>query len=233
VKSGNAPYNLCGGGKWFAVLGGGFVLEREDERLSCSEADAELVQRACGGDTEAFAALCERYRMRVWRVVASVARGAEADDLAQETVVRAFCALKTYRAEAPFEAWLCRIALNLAHDYQRSAWRRRVTLCEPKDFWETENGSETTQSEVERRELQRRVRQAVATLPDTQRTPIWLHYFEGFPLVQVARLEETSEGTVRSRVRAGLRRLSLSLEDLLPVAETPRPLEPRPKGCRA
>ena len=74
--------------------------------------------------------------------------------------------------------------------------------------------------DVERRELQRRVRQAVAALPERQRSPIWLHYFEGFPMVEVARLERAPEATVRSRVRAGLRRLSFSLEDMVPGAET-------------
>ena len=52
-------------------------------------------------------------------------------------------------------------------------------------------------------------------LPAAQRVPIWLHYFEGFSVAEVARLEGAPEPTVRSRVRAGLRRLSLSLDDLL------------------
>src|SRR5579871_5986063 len=85
-----------------------------------------LVRKAQAGDAQSFATLCDRYRKRVWRIVASVARGPDVDDLAQEAIVRAFCAIRSYRAEACFEAWLCRIALNLAHDYQRSAWKRRV-----------------------------------------------------------------------------------------------------------
>jgi RNA polymerase sigma-70 factor, ECF subfamily len=195
-----------------------------------SYSDEELVHQALAGDLPSFAALCERHRERVWRIVRSIAPGADAEDLAQDAVVRAYLALGTYHGEAPFEAWLCRIALNAARDYQRSAWRRRVLLVErPPDPPDSESSPE---GEMERRDLQQRVRRAVAALPESQRVPIWLHYMEGFSLAEVARLERTPEATVRSRLRAGLRRLALALDDLLAGgAEGCAPLETRPKGC--
>ena len=181
--------------------------------MSVVEAEKELIARAIAGDQDAFSTLCERSRSRVWRIVSSVAPGPDREDLAQEAIVRAWCAVRTYRAEASFEAWLCRIALNAAHDYQKSAWRRRIR------FWQTEQAPDTTATEplerlAERREAQRRVRQAVAALPTPQRVPIWLHFFEEFSLAEVARLERTAESTVRSRVRAGMRRLAHELQDL-------------------
>lgn len=177
----------------------------------------ELVVRARAGDTAAFAALCEQHRGRLWRIAGSVARGADLEDLAQETIVRAFAALHSYRGEAPFDAWLCRIAVNVAHDYLRSAWKRRVLVL---DFGAGDpRPAEAPEGEAERRELQRRVRRAVARLPENQCVPIWMHYFEGYSLAEVARLEGASEATVRSRVKAGLKRLSLSLGDLLAEEE--------------
>jgi RNA polymerase sigma-70 factor (ECF subfamily) len=212
------------------------------------EPEDQLVSRARAGDAGAFALLCERRRGRIWRVVASVVRGAaaaETEDLAQEAIVRAFCALDTYRGDAPFEAWLCRIALNVAHDHQRSAWRRRVVT-----FWQNSSAAEDTAAAAallpgeaatesleglaERREMQRRVRAAVAALPASQRVPIWLHYFEGFTLAEVARLESVSESTLRSRVQAGLRRLSRLLSDLVDNEHLAAPAAlsaPDPKGC--
>jgi RNA polymerase sigma-70 factor, ECF subfamily len=198
-----------------------------------SLADVDLVSKATAGDRHAFSVLCGRYRHRIWRIAASVARGADAEDLAQEAVVRAYCALGGYRGEAPFEAWLCRIALNAAHDYVRSAWRRRVTLFDQLPD-EGAPAPDSPQGEVERRELQQRVREAVAGLPENQRVPIWLHFFEGFTLAEVARLERIPEATARSRVRAGLRRLSLALDDLLAGAgEQSAALVPQQKGCSA
>jgi RNA polymerase sigma-70 factor (ECF subfamily) len=183
-----------------------------------------LVRQAVGGDARAFAELCEKYRLRVWRVAASVTRSnADADDLAQEAFVRAFGAVKNYRPEASFEAWLCRIALNAAQDYQKSAWRRKVL------FWGTvREGREgstfavdpsadqivSPHQETERRELRRRVRAAVAELKPREAIPIWMIYFEEFTLAEVARLESEPESTVRSRVRSGLKKLERKLGDL-------------------
>ena len=195
--------------------------------------DTHLVSKALAGDRQAFVTLCEEQRTRLWRIAASVARGADVEDLAQDAVVRAYRSLASYAGEAPFGAWLCRIAVNVAHDYLRSGWRRRVTLCSGLSLPEAE-GQETPQDTAERRELQRRVRQAVASLPEKQRTPIWLHYFEGFSIAEVARLEGAPEGTIRSRVTAGLRRLSLTLDDLVASpADTPLHLEADAKGCGA
>ena len=97
-------------------------------RLSESDPEVVLVSEAQAGDHRAFVSLCEQHRGKIWRIAASVARGPDAEDLAQEAVVRAYRALGTYLGHAPFGAWFCRIALNVAHDYQRSAWRRRVLL---------------------------------------------------------------------------------------------------------
>jgi len=199
--------------------------------LEDHQPDANLLNRALAGDARSFATLCDQYRKRVWRIVSSVAKGPDVDDLAQEAIIKAYCALKSYRGEASFEAWLCRIALNVAHDYHRSAWKRRVI------FWQNdhdiiEEPGESPEDELTRRELQRRVRKAVASLPDRQRSPIWLHYFEGFSLAEVARLEEISESTLRSRVQAGLKRLAMALDDLPGVYfEAPASCEPESKGC--
>ncbi|MES2462489.1 MAG: RNA polymerase sigma factor [Armatimonadota bacterium] len=183
-----------------------------------------LVRQAVEGNAQAFAELCEKYRQRVWRVAASVTKSsADADDLAQEAFVRAFGAVKNYRPEASFEAWLCRIALNAAQDYQKSAWRRKVL------FWGSiREGREESafavdptadrivspHQETERRELRRRVRSAVAELKPREAVPIWLIYFEEFTLAEVARLESEPESTVRSRVRSGLKKLERKLGDL-------------------
>ena len=181
--------------------------------------DAYL-SRARAGDADAFARLCELHRKRVWRVVASVTRGgADTEDLAQDAIVRAWAAFPTYRAEAPFEAWLCRIALNAAHDYQRSAWKRRVLLWDrsasDNPDYEAALGqtAPSAQGEAEKRELQQRVRQAVAKLKEPERNPIWMIYFEQFSLAEVARLEGLPESTIRSRVKAGLKRLERQLGD--------------------
>ena len=176
--------------------------------------EPELIARALTGNAHAFARLCDRHRQRVWRIVASTVERADVDDLAQEAIVRAYCCLHTYRAEAPFVSWLCRIALNIAHDHQRSAWKRRVQLWPPSWLPGGSDDSPDRSSpadELDQRDLQRCVRAAVADLPARERVPVWLVYFEEFSLAEVARLEGVPESTLRSRVRAGLKRLERAL----------------------
>lgn len=181
-----------------------------------SETDDRLLQLALWGDAAAFGRLCERHRDLVWRVAASVADGSAADDIAQDTVVRAYRALQSYRWEAPFPAWLCRIALNAAHDYRRSSWFRRVRFFDDISSHLTEERD--PRAEAMGRITQREIRRAVASLPERERTAIWLHYFEGVSFAEIARLCGSHEATIRSRVKAGLRRLREGLGDLEPEA---------------
>jgi len=176
--------------------------EMAEDALACLAAD---------GDNSAFAALCHMHRRRLWRTRAAFASGEELEDLAQEAVVRAYCSLRTYRADAPFGAWLCRIAVNLAHDRRRSAWRRRVVVTPTVET----RAAESPDMLAARREMQRRVRQAVCALPERHRVPLWLHYFEGYSVAEIARLEGAPESTLRGRMKQGLARLAGPLADLL------------------
>ena len=137
----------------------------------CVMTENELLNRARKGDTEAFAQLCEAHRGRIWRTVSSVVRRkADAEDLAQETLIKAWQAMGSYRGEASLGSWLTRIALNTAHDHQKSAWMRRVC------FWKDDrpdepDGALPIPEQAERQEQQRRVRTAVARLGEKERTP--------------------------------------------------------------
>jgi len=192
--------------------------------LSELQPDTELVALAAGGDRDAFAVLCRRHEARLWRIAAGVARGADAEDLAQEAIVRAWCAIDKCRSASSFEAWVCRIAVNAARDYHRSAWRRKIVFTGSSEI---DIASEDDMAqEAERREMARRLRRAVAALPQRQCTPIWMYYFEQFSLAEIAELEQAAESTIRSRIQVGMRRLRNALDDLVterePVADAMR-----------
>ncbi len=168
----------------------------------------ELLTQAQKGDPEAFAQLCEAHRGRIWRTVSSVVRRkSDAEDLSQETLIKAWQAIGGYRGEASLGSWLTRIALNTAHDHQKSAWIRRVFLWK-EDRPDEPDGAAPLHEQTERAETQRTVRAAVAKLGAKERTPIHLIYFEEYSIAEVARLEGVPESTVRSRVKVGLRKLS-------------------------
>ncbi len=197
--------------------------------------ETDLIERALRKDERAFGTLCERHRARLWRIVSSDSRSSEREDLAQEVVIRAFLALKSYRREASFASWLSRIAINAVHDFQKSAWRRKIVSF-PENWDPARSCANEIEIGYELVELQRQVRREVAKLPEAQRIPIWLHYFEGFSFAEIARLERTAESTIRSRVHAGQRLLAKRLSDFnldTTVCEEPIRLEEGTKGCGA
>jgi RNA polymerase sigma-70 factor, ECF subfamily len=170
--------------------------------------DELLLHRARTGDHNAFAALCEPHRGRVWKTVyLATRRTADAEDLAQEVFLKAYQSLAQFRGDPMlFGAWLARIAVNAAHDWRKSAWIRRV------QFWndqrpETPDSAAPLSLQAETSERQQCVREAVARLAEKERTPIHLIYFEEYSLADVARLLELPESTIRSRVKVGLKRL--------------------------
>jgi len=185
--------------------------------------DAELVQMAKKGDRDAFAMLCERYQRRVWRIAVSLTSPSEAEDLAQDAIVRAWCAIHTCRHEAAFEAWISSIAVNTAYDFRRSWWRRRTVSLADED--ESAGDPDATPDAAARRESTRRVRLAVAALPRVQSVAVWLHYLEQFSIAEIARIQNCSESTIRSRIQTGMKRLQFSLSDI------DREIEEAPQQC--
>lgn len=199
------------------------IAESPRPRVLWSEmSDDELLAAARKGGDDAFATLCERHRRRVWRTVSAIARRpVDAEDLTQETFVKAYQSLRAFRGDAPFGAYLTRIAVNVAHDHAKSAWKRKV------GFWKTaeqpeeaDTASLPTDEAAAREEVRRRVRKAVAELDARERVPIHLLYFEEYSLVEIARLEGVPESTIRSRIKAGLKRLEPRLGDLMPAADS-------------
>jgi len=94
--------------------------------------DGDVVREAQRGDQSAFAEIVHRYQRTVYRTAYALTRNtSDADDLAQETFVRAYRALDRFRVGEPLQPWLNRIATNLAFSLFRSRKRRPETSIEP------------------------------------------------------------------------------------------------------
>jgi RNA polymerase sigma-70 factor (ECF subfamily) len=177
--------------------------------------DHLLVESALGGDYSAFDTLVERH----WRKVASVAGrflqdSNEAEDVVQETFIRAFESLQTFRGQAGFQTWLIRITINQCKNRQQTWWKRRVMLHEP-NLPPAHSSSHQPGSEkiVLQDEKSRAVQNAVRQLPEKYRLPIVLHYFEDLTGAEVAAVLGWKESLVWSRIYAGYRELRKRLTD--------------------
>ncbi|QDU84603.1 ECF RNA polymerase sigma factor SigE [Planctomycetes bacterium Pla163] len=165
--------------------------------------------RFASGDRRAFADLVRvlgpRVRATLVRLVGS---RDDADDLTQETFVRAWRRREQFDGRGSVEGWLLRIAVHLARDHQRRTPRPALELDVERDR-DRGPGPEGVAS---RRELERALRLAIASLPQRLRAPLVLRVVEERPYEEVARILELAPGTVRIQVMKARRRLARALE---------------------
>ncbi len=164
--------------------------------LGENEAEVLLVRRAVQGDTEAFAALYDRFMGRVYRYVRYLVRDQnDAEDIAQEVFIRAWRALHRYRETgAPFAAWLIAIAHNLAVNHLK-AKKGNVSL---GDIDIPTNAAEANPEAMTEASFNREgVRSAVLKLSREKQRVILMRWIEGFSYSEIAQFLNKSEGAVR------------------------------------
>ena len=179
--------------------------------------DEELVARSKGGDADSFNQLILRWERPIYALAYRViGREEDARDVCQETFLRAFRALPGFKGEAKFSSWVYRIALNLCRDWMRRQ-RRAPTVQMPEGVDPIEMASErgpveSIETLVERRELSGVVEEAMALLPDEQRTAIILKEYHGMTFQEIADLQGCPLSTVKTRLYQGLSVLRRHLE---------------------
>jgi RNA polymerase sigma-70 factor, ECF subfamily len=170
--------------------------------------DADLAQRAAGGDSDAFGELVNRHAAAARRLARTVLQNAEdADDAAQEAFLLAWRHIARYDPARPFTPWLMRIVMNAAADLRR---KRRVRSTEPIPV--SALSAEAAPDEEAHRTLFRvELEQALAELPERQRVAVVLFDAEGYAHADIAAMLGVPEGTVRSDVFHARRALRQAL----------------------
>ncbi len=166
--------------------------------------EAQLIQRACGGDGSAIRSLYERYAPRVYAVVRRIAGDDDlAQDYAQEAWIRAIRALPTFRGDARFSTWLHRIAVNAAlQALRRSDTRRKREAPMPETLPVAPRIGDTL--------LEQRLEAAMDALPPGMREVLILHDVEGYTHEEIGDVLGVASGTSKSQLfkaRARMRTL--------------------------
>lgn len=158
-------------------------------------ADAGLIARAIAGDRAAFGDLYEHYLADIYRYVFyRVGDQHEAEDLTEAVFVKAWEALERYRpTEAPFAAWLYRIAHNLVVDRHRTK-KSEDPLVEQ---WPDPAPDASPEAQADRREAASRVAEALAQLDPAQQEVLTLRFVNDLSHAETARIMGRSEGAVR------------------------------------
>lgn len=189
-------------------------LESDLAQTGASE-PLDLLERARGGDTEAFGELCRAYEARLLRQAYVVCgHEAQAEELAQDTLVEAWRSLHQYNGRCRFFTWLCAILL---HRHRNIVRRRRLlpwsALARPdRDEFSARTGREAAaeagpDEAAQRREQAELVRRCVAALPRKHRQVIHLRFYVDDSLEGIAAALGCSVGTVKSRLFHALEKL--------------------------
>ncbi|MCB0216371.1 MAG: sigma-70 family RNA polymerase sigma factor [Caldilineae bacterium] len=170
--------------------------------------DATLVARVIDGDRRAFEVLYERHKTPLFRTALAITRDrSAAEELLQEAFLRAFRHIRRVelRPEASLRPWLHRILINLSYDWSA---RRRISAGPDGGLVERIAArSASPERQVERRDLERLVAEAIEQLPFKQRIVVILFYLHDMDLIEIAELLDLPPGTVKSRLHYGRARL--------------------------
>jgi RNA polymerase sigma-70 factor (ECF subfamily) len=181
--------------------------------------DERLIRNAQQGDLPSFNTLVTRHQGAVYSVCLRMLRdGALAEDAAQDTFIKAWTAINTFRGGL-VRPWLLRIANNRCLDMIRAQGRRPAgsldaELVESEPQWSSQTEvAEHPDQHADRRELSAFLERALGELPDDQRMAIILSDLQGHSYDEIAAITDVAIGTVKSRIfraRARLRELILA-----------------------
>ncbi len=185
--------------------------------MSTSESDEALARRYLRGDSQAFHLLAERYMTPIYNLARRFTRDPmEAENITQETLLRALEALPRISLEQPLRPWFFKIAVNLCRQW---AERKRPQLFSDFDQAD-ESGVEalpdqapTPLEQLEDVELQERVRRKVQDLSPPDQLVIVLRYVEELSYEQIAEALNLPLNTVRTRLRRAKLKLRAALEE--------------------
>jgi RNA polymerase sigma-70 factor (ECF subfamily) len=172
--------------------------------------DEELARRALAGEESAFEVLVSRYERRVYSLARRLTRSdADAEDVLQDTFVRVYRKLGSFRGEARFSTWLFRVATNCALMARRRRRRQRAESLEDylpafdragRHARDVDHGRAARADEIlDRRRLASALRSALERLPDAYRTALVLKDLEEIPTRDVAGVLGITEAAVRQR----------------------------------
>lgn len=176
---------------------------------AASERESDLVERARHGDVPAFEALVRAHQAVAFRTAWIASGGADdAEDAAQEGFMKAFAALRTFRANAPFRPWLLTIVANEARNRRRSAGRRAMLALRAPDAAIGDSPFEPSpEAAVLLTERRTELLDAIRRLPEPDREVISYRYLLELSEAETAAALGVPVGTAKSRLSRAMDRL--------------------------
>ena len=187
------------------------------------EEESGLVRRARRGDLQAYDDLVKRYQERIYATIYHMTSNHEdANDLAQESFIKAFQALKSFKGGSTFYTWLYRIAVNKTINFLKQRKNRMHMSLNDIDFNAEHDpdlvaliSENTPRRDAGLTELQKKLNEALLKLSEPHRLVIILHDVQGQSHDEIAEIMDCNIGTVRSRLFYARQQMQAELADYL------------------
>ena len=185
--------------------------------------DLQLVQQAQKGDFGAYDELIRRYQERIYATIYHMTSNHEdANDLAQDTFIKAFHALKSFKGGSSFYTWIYRIAVNKTINFLKQRKHRTHMSLNDLDFNAEHDpdllslvSDKTPRRDAHLAELQQKLNEALQKLSEPHRLVVTLHDVQGLAHEEIAKIMDCNVGTVRSRLFYARQQLQATLSDYL------------------
>ncbi len=180
----------------------------QDANTPAGMLEGDLVNRARHGDLNAYDELVRRYQERIYATVYHMtANHEDANDIAQDSFIKAFQALKSFRGGSSFYTWLYRIAVNKTINFLKQRKHKHHFSLNDLDF-NTENNPDLVALTSDKTpfraasltELQKKLNEALMKLSEPHRMVVVLHDVQGQSHDEIAEIMDCNIGTVRSRL---------------------------------
>lgn len=162
--------------------------------------DREIIERVLGGDRNAYEEILLRYEVQVFRWLARMLPFDDVREAAQEVFVRAYRDLGGYRAEAPLQHWLSRIARNVAYDYWRKVRRDRLVPTESSEIDRLSEGATSADEDASDSRERELLHEALDLLSPDQRLVFSLFYLDERSIREIASELGLSVANVKIRL---------------------------------
>jgi RNA polymerase sigma-70 factor (ECF subfamily) len=194
-----------------------------DQNAPSGTLEGDLVRRARRGEMAAYDELVRRYQERIYATIYHMtANHEDANDLTQESFIKAYSALKSFKGGSSFYTWLYRIAVNKTINFLKQRRNKHHLSLDDLDFNAEHDpdlvsliSEKTPHREVNLSELQKKLNEALMKLSESHRTVVVLHDVQGVSHDEIAAIVGCNIGTVRSRLFYARQQLQGYLADYI------------------
>ena len=171
-------------------------------KKSSDDIDSVLIEKSKNGNEGAFNILVNKYHPRVYASLFSFTKSKEdSEDLSQQTFIKVWQQLNSFRGESAFFTWVYRIAINLAKNYVSSAGYKKQKISSSIEHFEIDVSSfDDLESIVIHEQSIKEINDFIITMPESLKTAFTMREVEGKSYEEISDITNTPIGTVRSRI---------------------------------